>query len=55
MVTKGKVLEGEMDGEVGFTYTHYYTKLIITKDQLYSVGKSIQYSVIAYMRKESEE
>ena len=45
-----------MDWEVGIsTYTRLYAKLIGNKDLLYSSGKSIQYSVIAYMGKESEK
>ena len=32
-----------------------YTKWVSNKDLLYSTGKSIQYSVIAYMVKESEK
>ena len=54
MVTKGKTLGVRMDWEVGIgIYTLLYTKLTGSKDLLYSLGKSIQYSVIAYMRKES--
>ena len=45
-----------MDWEVGIaTYTRLYAKLIGNKDLLYSTGKSIQYSVIAYMGKESKK
>ena len=37
-------------------HTHIpHTKLVGNKDLLHSSGKSIQYSVIAYMRKESEK
>ena len=32
-----------------------YIEWIINKDLLYSTGNSTQYSVITYMRKESEE
>ena len=35
-------------------YTLLYTKYIINKDLLYRTGNSTQYSVIIYMRNESE-
>ena len=45
-----------MDWEVGIdTCTLLYIKSIQNKDLLCSLGKSIQYSVIAYMGKESEK
>ena len=54
MVTKGKTLGVRMDWEVGIgIYTLLYTKLTGSKDLLYSLGKSIQYSVIAYMERKS--
>ena len=56
IVTKGKRLGGRMDWEVGIDiYILPYTKFIGNKDLLYSSRKSIQYSVIAYMSKESEK
>ena len=55
MVTKGKTLGG-MDWEVGVgTYIPLYTKSIGNKDLSYSLGKSIQYSVIPSMGKGSEK
>lgn len=45
-----------MDCEVGIgTYTILYMELICNKDLLQSSGKSSQYSVMAYMEKESEK
>ena len=45
-----------MDWEAGIgLYTLLYIKLINNKDLLDSLGKSIQYSVIVYMEKESEK
>ena len=56
MVTQGKNVWGGMDWEFGLgIHTLLYTKLIGNKDLLYSSGKSIQYSVMAYMGKESEK
>ena len=51
---------GGMDWVVGLgvgigVYILLYTKSIRNKDLLYSLGKSIQYFMIAYMRKESEK
>ena len=52
MVIKGETLGGGMDWEVGIDiYTLLHTKLLSNKDLLYSWGKYIQYSVIAYMGK----
>ena len=43
MVTKGEMLRGGMDWEVGISvYTLPYTILIGNKDLLYNLGKSIQ-------------
>ena len=36
-------------------YTLLYIKQITNKDLLYSIGKSTQYSVMAYMGKESKQ
>ena len=36
-------------------YILFYIKQIINKNQLYSTGNSTQYSVISYMRRESEK
>ena len=56
MITTGGMLKGGMDWEVGIDmYTLLYKKLVGNEDLLYSSGKSIQYSVIAYMGKESEK
>ena len=56
MVTKGETLRGGMDWETGIgKYTPPYTKSIGDKDLIFSLGKSIQYSVIAYMGKEPEK
>ena len=47
---------GGMDLEVGIgIYMLLYTKLVGNNDLLYSLGKSIQCSVIIYMGKESEK
>ena len=52
MVIKGETLGRGMDWEVGSDiYTLLHTKLLSNKDLLYSWGKYIQYSVIAYMGK----
>ena len=40
-------------GRLGLTYTHRYIK--IHKDLLFSTGHSAQYSVMAYIGKESEK
>ena len=47
--------QGEMLGFGINIYTLLYTKLISNKYLLYSSRKSIQYSVTAYSRKESEK
>ena len=45
-----------MDWEVGIgIYTLLYIKLVHIKDLLYGTGKSILYSVLAYMGRESEK
>ena len=38
-----------------YTYTLLYIKYITNKDLLYSTGNSTQYSVVAYMGKESKK
>ena len=56
IVTKGETLWGGMDWEdrIGI-YTLLYTKSVCNQDLLYSSGKSSKYSIITYMRKESEK
>ena len=50
------MLRGGMDWDYGIgIYTLLYTKLMGTKELLYYKGRSIQYSVIANMGKESEK
>ena len=47
---------GGINWEIGIDiYTLLYIKQITNKDLLYSTGNSIQYSVMAYMRKESKK
>ena len=47
---------GGINQELGVnTHTLLYIKQITNKDLLYSTGKSTQYSVITYMRKESKK
>ena len=54
MVTRGS--GGGINWEIGIDiYTLLYTKQITNKDLLYSTGNSTQYSVMAYMRKESKK
>ena len=56
MVTEGEMLGGGIKWKVGSDiYTLLYTKLISNKDLLYSTEKSTQYSVMAYVGKESEK
>ena len=56
MITKGEMLGGGINWEVGSgIYTLLHTKSVSNMDLLYSTGKSTQYSVIAYMGKESEK
>ena len=56
MVTKGEMWRGGINQELGIKiYTLLYIKWIIKKDLLYSTGNSTQYSVITYIRKESEK
>ena len=51
-----KTLQEGMDWEVGIgIYTLVYTKSVNTNDLPNSLGKPIQYSVIAYMGRESEK
>ena len=54
MVTRGK-LGGGINWEIGIDInTLLHIKQITNKDLLYSTGNSIQYSVMAYMGKESK-
>ena len=47
---------GGINWEIGIDiYTLLYIKQITNKDLLYSTGKSTQYSVMAYMGKESKK
>ena len=56
MVTKGETLGEGINWEVGIGIdTLLYTKPESNTDPLYSLGKSTQYSVIAYVGKESEK
>ena len=57
MVTKGETVEwGGINQELGVnTHTLLYIKQILNKDLLYSTGKSTQYSVITYIRKEPKK
>lgn len=56
MVMQEEMLGGGMHWEAGIgMYTQLYTKSIGNRDLLYSLGKSIQCSVMAYMGKESEK
>ena len=56
MVAKWEILGGGINQEVGIgIYTLLYTTSISNKDLTYSTEKSIQYSVIIYLGKESEK
>ena len=56
MITERKTLGEWIDLEVRIDiHILLYTKSVSNKDLLCSLGKSIQYSVIAYMGKESEK
>ena len=56
MVTKGETCGGGINQDLGMNiYTLLYIRQITNKDLLYSTGNSTQYSVITYMRKESEK
>ena len=47
---------GGINWEIGIDiYTLLYIKQITNKDLLYSTGNSMQYSVLAYMGKESKK
>ena len=53
MVTQGELVGGGMDWEFGISmHTPLYRNSVGSKDLLYSSGKSIQYSLIAYMGKD---
>ena len=52
----GEKWGGEINWEIGIDiYTVLYIKQITNKDLLYSTGNSTQYSVMAYMGKESKK
>ena len=53
--TVGRMGEGIVREFGTYMYTLLYLKWITNKDLLYSTGNSPQYSVITYMRKESEK
>ena len=56
MVTKGETLGGGINWKAGIgIYILPYTKLISNKDLLCNTGKSTQYSVIGYVRKEADK
>ena len=56
MVFLWEMMQGGINWEGGLgTYTQQHTKLMSDKDLPSSTGKSAQYSVIAYMGKESEK
>ena len=64
---KGNHEEGEINQEFGMNihtllyiyiyiyFTYIYIKQITNKDLLYSTGNSTQYSMITYIRKETEK
>ena len=53
---RGSRWEGGINQEFGINiFTLLYIKEIIKKDPKYSIGNSTQYSVTAYMGKESEK
>ena len=55
MVTKRETLRGGINWEDGIgIYALLCTKSASNKDLQYSIGESTQYSVIAYMGKESD-
>ena len=56
MVTKEETLGGGINCKVRIgIYTLLYTKSKSIKDLLYNTGKSMQYSVTAYLGKESKK
>ena len=56
MITQGKMLRGGIKWEIGVgIYTLLCVKLVSNEELLYSTGKSTQYSVMAYVGKESEK
>ena len=57
MVTEGETWWGAINQKLRMNiHTRTaYVRQTINKDLLYSTGKSTQYSVITYMRKESEK
>ena len=56
MFTKGVMLGGGVNQEFRINiHTLLYIRQITNKNLLYSTGNSTQYSVITYMRKESEK
>ena len=55
MITKGETWWGGINQELGMnTHTLLYIKLITNQDLVYSTGNYIQYLVITYNGKESE-
>ena len=57
MVTRGWGWGGrdKLEGWDWYIHTLLYIKYIANKDLLYSTGNSTQYSVMAYMGKESKK
>jgi len=56
MVTKRETWAEGINQELGINiHTLLFIRLITNKDLLYSTGNSIQYSLITYMRKQSEK
>ena len=56
MVTKGETLWGGTKWEFRIDiYILLYREWMSNKDLLHFTGKSLQYSVVIYMRKESEK
>ena len=56
MVTGGERAGGGINWEIGIDiYRQLHIKQITNKDLLYSTGNSAQYSVMAYMGKESKK
>ena len=54
MVTRWEREGGGINWEIGIDiHTLLYIKQIMNKDLLYSKGNSTQYSIMAYMQKES--
>ena len=55
MITKGETWMGGINQELEINIRTLSIRQITNKDLLYSSGNYTQYSVITYMRKESEK